>query len=119
MRPSFFATSTLFAAVAVAALDCKRSDDSAAAVSGTVRVIANEKGYTPSSVTVIKGAPVTLEFVRTTDDTCAREVVVPALHITEPLPLNTPVAIRLPTDEARTFAFACGMGMFKGEVVIR
>ena len=85
----------------------------------TIRVIVDSKGFTPGSIEVKKGQPVTLEFFRTTDATCAKEVVVPALSVRKPLPLNTPVDIAFPADQATTYAFACGMGMFKGSVVVR
>jgi plastocyanin domain-containing protein len=84
-----------------------------------IKIVADENGYTPSTVSVPKGAPATLEFVRTTDKTCATEVVFPDLNLNKPLPLNTPVDIPVPAGEARTYAFACGMGMHKGKVVVQ
>jgi plastocyanin domain-containing protein len=92
---------------------------SAAAPSSVVRVTADDRGFTPSSIAVNKGQPTTLQFVRTSDSTCAKEVVVPALHIHKSLPLNTPVDIPLAADDEKTYAFACGMGMLKGQVVVR
>jgi Cu(I)/Ag(I) efflux system membrane fusion protein len=85
----------------------------------TIRVVVDSQGFAPGSIEVKKGQPITLEFVRTTDGTCAKEIVVPALNVRKPLPLNTPVDIPIPADEAKTFAFACGMGMFKGSVIVR
>ena len=66
-----------------------------------------------------EGLALTLEFVRMTDGTCAKEVVVPALNVRKLLPLNTPVGIAIPADATTTYAFACGMGMLKGSVVVR
>jgi plastocyanin domain-containing protein len=85
----------------------------------TIRVTVDSQGFTPSSIEMKKGQSVTLEFVRTTDGTCAKEVVLPALNIKKPLPLNTPVDVPVPSNEAKTYAFACGMGMLKGSVVVR
>jgi plastocyanin domain-containing protein len=86
---------------------------------GKVVVTADDHGFTPSSVEVKKGAPVELVFTRTTEDTCATEVVFPELSVKKELPLKTPVSITVPTGEARTLAFQCGMGMYKSKVVVK
>ncbi len=85
----------------------------------TMHIDANEKGFTPSSVEVKKGAKkVTLVFTRTSDSTCATQVVFPDMKLTKDLPLNKPVSIDVPTGDPRTLTFQCGMGMFKGKVVV-
>lgn len=86
---------------------------------GELRVVADEKGFHPSSIDLKKGGPGTLTFVRTTDETCAKEVVFDELGLKKALPLNTPVAIDVPTDKDRTIGFACGMGMYASKVVVR
>jgi plastocyanin domain-containing protein len=83
------------------------------------KVIVDDKGFTPSHVEVQKGKPATLVFVRTTDDTCAKEVVFPDLKIEKELPLRTAVNIEVPTSDARTLTFQCGMAMYKSAVVIQ
>jgi len=88
------------------------------AVPGQIDVTASEKGFQPSSVNVKKGSPATLVFTRTTDDTCATEVVFPELSLKKYLPKNQPVAITIPTDKAQTLTFQCGMGMYKSSVVV-
>jgi len=85
-------------------------------------VVADEHGFTPSSVTIPKGAPgskATLTFTRTSDETCARDVVFPDLSIKKPLPLNTPVTVEVPSDAEKTLTFQCGMAMYKSSVVVR
>jgi hypothetical protein len=86
---------------------------------GSTLVTANEHGFTPSSVTVAKGKPATLTFLRTTDETCATAVAFPEIGVKKDLPLNQPVEIEVPTTEARKLTFQCGMGMFKSSVVIQ
>ena len=99
---------------------CKKTEPTqgAAPASGIVAVKADEKGFTPASITLKKGANATLRFTRTTTETCAEKVVFPELKLEKDLPLNTAVDIPVETKEARTLNFQCGMGMFKSKVVI-
>jgi len=83
------------------------------------KVTAHENGYSPTAITIAKGQPASIEFVRTTDKTCAREVVFPELGIKKDLPLDTPVVVTLPAGESKTYTFQCGMAMFKGSVVVQ
>ncbi len=86
---------------------------------GTIAITADQKGFTPSSVSVDKGKPVTLAFTRTSEDTCATAVVFPELNLKKDLPMNTTVYVDVPTDSARTLKFTCGMGMYESSVVIK
>jgi hypothetical protein len=86
------------------------------------RVMVGEHGFVPGSLALAKGpagstAPVT--FLRTTDATCAKEVVFPDVGIKKDLPLNTPVTIDVPADAARTLTFQCGMAMYNGALVVK
>jgi plastocyanin domain-containing protein len=83
------------------------------------KVTVDKKGFVPSEVKLEKGKPALLYFVRTTDETCAKEVVFPELKVEKDLPLNTPVRIDIPTTEARTLTFQCGMAMYKSSVLIQ
>lgn len=115
-HPALFAI-VLPLPLALACVSCAKS--SAAAPQADVTV--GEHGFAPSSLNVPAGAPGshhTVTFVRTTDKTCATEVVFPDLKIEKKLPLNQVVPVDLPTDSAKTLAFQCGMGMYKGAVVV-
>ena len=129
MRMNSF-TTLAAAIVFVASLSgCdKKSDAStvtpslAPAAPGELRVTASEHGFSPDSLAIPKGTPgslATVSFVRTTDQTCATEVVFPELDVKKALPLNQPVAINVPSDAARTLTFQCGMGMYKGAVLVK
>lgn len=81
------------------------------------RVTVSQQGFEPSRVTLTPGAPARLTFVRTSDATCATEVVFPELKIRQPLPLQQPVTVDLPARGAGEIAFVCGMDMVKGVAV--
>lgn len=89
---------------------CKKED---------LTVIADEKGFHPSYLELKKGAPARVTFKRTTDKTCAKEIVFKEIDLKKDLPLDTPVTIDVPTDQARTLTFTCGMGMFESRLIIQ
>jgi plastocyanin domain-containing protein len=106
-------------AIALLALSaCDKKAPPAASAPGVVNVTADEKGFTPSSVTFKKGEKGQLVFTRTSDDTCATEVVFPELNIKKDLPKGKPVTIDVPTDKEQKLTFQCGMGMYKSAVVV-
>ncbi|MBL8719954.1 MAG: cupredoxin domain-containing protein [Myxococcales bacterium] len=100
---------------------CKKAQPPApyVATGGDVNIVADDNGFTPSKVEIPKGKATRLVFKRTSDGTCATDVVFPELSVKKPLPLNQPVVIEVPVGEARTYAFHCGMGMFKSSVVVQ
>jgi RND family efflux transporter MFP subunit len=83
----------------------------------TAKIVINEQGFDPAKVSLRAGSPARLTFIRTTDKTCATEVVFPSLKITRALPLNEPVQIEFTPAKTGEIAFACGMNMLKGVVV--
>jgi hypothetical protein len=82
-------------------------------------ITVGDHGFSPNHVELKKGEPAMLTFKRTSDATCAKAVVFPELGIKKPLPLNQPVTVQIPTDQARTIGFECGMGMYKSQIVVR
>jgi len=107
----------LFTAALLFLAACSKKDAPATAPAGTI--VADDKGFTPSSVTLKKGGPGTLTFLRTSDETCATEVVFPDINVKKELPKGTPVKIDVPTDQDRKLTFQCGMGMYKSSVLIQ
>jgi cobalt-zinc-cadmium efflux system membrane fusion protein len=83
------------------------------------RVIVSEKGFEPARVAVRSGVPARITFVRTSDATCATEVVIPTLNIKRALPLNQPVTVEFTPQKTGDVEFTCGMQMFKGTVVVQ
>ena len=84
-----------------------------------IAIQITEEGFVPSSVRIRPGRPVVLVMTRTTDQTCAKEAVFPGLKVRVNLPLNQPVRVEFAARKRGMIDFACGMGMYRGEVVVR
>ena len=94
---------------------------SASPAAGAVQEIAvrvTERGFEPATIRTRKGQAVRLTFTRTTDATCAKEVVVPTLKIRRVLPLDTQVTVEFTTQD-QDVAFACGMNMLRGSILVQ
>ena len=83
----------------------------------TATVEVTDKGFEPSSLKLKAGAPAKVTFVRKTDATCAKEVVIKEYNINRKLPLNEPVTVEF-TPHKGEFSFACGMDMIKGKLIV-
>jgi plastocyanin domain-containing protein len=84
----------------------------------TARVEITRQGYKPGSLKLRVGVPARVTFVRTTDATCAKEIVLSDFNIRRALPLNQPVVIRFTPTEKGEFTFACGMNMMRGQLIV-
>ena len=84
----------------------------------TATVMVSEKGFEPAKLTLRAGTPARITFIRTTDKTCGTEVVFPSLNIKRALPLNEAVQIDFAPPQSGEIAFACGMNMLRGTVVV-
>ncbi len=83
-----------------------------------VQVRVSDSGFTPAHIVAEVGKPMTLRFLRTSENTCAKEVVFPEQGIRRELPLGVPVEVAV-IPHAGAIDFSCGMHMFKGQVVAR
>jgi hypothetical protein len=84
----------------------------------TAKVVVNEQGFEPAKVALHAGTPARLTFLRTTDKTCGTEVVFPSLNVKRALPLNQAVEIEFTPARTGEIAFACGMNMLRGTVIV-
>jgi plastocyanin domain-containing protein len=84
-----------------------------------VDIEVGDSGYTPSEVRGTAGQELTLVFTRTSTSPCGEELVVPDFDIKKKLPLNTPVEVSFTPKASGRVAFACGMNMMKGAIVVR
>jgi membrane fusion protein, heavy metal efflux system len=84
------------------------------AAPASVRVEVGAQGFEPARVELPVGQRTAITFLRTTDQTCATEVVFPQLEIRRPLPLGEPVVVDLPPQRPGEVSFVCGMDMLRG-----
>ena len=85
----------------------------------TATVKITERGYEPYVLRFRRGVRTRITFVRTTDATCATEVVFPELGIRRELPLNQPVVITFTPSKKGEFTFTCGMNMMRGKLIVQ
>ena len=85
----------------------------------TARLVVGEQSFEPAKVALRAGVPARITVVRATDKTCGTEVVFPSLNIRRALPLNKPVVIEFTPAKTGDIAFACGMNMLRGVVVVQ
>ncbi|KFE71353.1 cupredoxin domain-containing protein [Hyalangium minutum] len=75
-------------------------------------------GYQPSEVSLKKGVPVRLRFIRKDTGGCSEELVIPDFGVKKALPGLTETVVEFTPDKTGTFPFTCGMGMLKGQLVV-
>ena len=82
----------------------------------TVKVAGS---YSPREIAVTKGEPVRIHFVRKDAANCGGTVVFPDLDIERDLPAGKTTTVDFLPKNSGTLAFTCGMGMMKGNVVVK
>jgi plastocyanin domain-containing protein len=80
--------------------------------------ITVDGGYTPNVVTLKKGIPAKLIFLRKDPSGCLEEVVMPDFGVSSKLPINKPHVININPTKTGEFKYACGMNMFFGKVIV-
>jgi plastocyanin domain-containing protein len=84
-----------------------------------VKITVTKNGYEPWRVEARAGVPLTLVVTRTTEETCATEVVLPEYGIDRKLPLNEPVTITFTPTRTGELRYRCAMNMFQGVIDVR
>ena len=85
----------------------------------TAKIVITTKGYQPTSLKLRRGVPARVTFLRTTDATCVKEIVLPDFNIRRALPLNEPVVIGFTPTRRGSFTFVCGMNMMSGQLIVQ
>ena len=75
-------------------------------------------GYSPALIRVQQGVPVRLVFDRQEGSDCTSRVVFPDLGISRTLPAFQKTAVEFTPAKAGQFAFACGMNMVHGTLIV-
>jgi len=83
----------------------------------TVKI--TERGFEPVSLRLRRGVEARITFLRTTDQTCAKEVVLRDFGIRRDLPMNQPVVVTLTPKTKGEFSFTCGMNMMHGKLIVQ
>jgi plastocyanin domain-containing protein len=84
-----------------------------------VAVEAGVNGFRPWRIEARVGEPLVLLVTRTTDDTCATELVIPEAGVDAPLPLGKPVRVELTPSRGGTLRFSCARKTFQGEIDVK
>jgi plastocyanin domain-containing protein len=84
-----------------------------------IHVTVTDAGFVPEVVSFPRGRPAVLIIKRIVEATCATDVIFTETGRKYDLPLNEEVRIDIPTDQAVTFHYACGMNMYHGEVAVK
>lgn len=86
-----------------------------------VRLTVGARGFQPARISLPDsqaGKPIVLAITRDKQPNCAQQIVFPALGIKQALPLGETVLLRLPALPVGEVQFACGMGMYRGSLVV-
>ena len=85
----------------------------------TAKIEITPKGYLPADLKLRRGVRARVTFLRTTDATCVKELVLPDFGIRRALPLNQPVVVTFTPTRKGTFTFVCGMNMMSGQMIVQ
>ena len=104
-------------AVAPAAAPIASPAIAAAPAAGKVAVSVTDEGFVPDRIPARRGQPLTLAITRTTDRTCAREIMFQGQDGKTPLPLGKTVEVTYTPKTSGDIKFGCAMGMMVSGVL--
>jgi plastocyanin domain-containing protein len=84
----------------------------------TIKIKVDKNGFSPASIEVEAGHKLNLVFNRADKDNCGNIIVFPKLKIRKTLPVGKDVIVSLTPREAGNITFTCGMGIYKGSLVV-
>ena len=84
----------------------------------TVKIKVDKNGFSPSSIDAEAGHKLNLVFNRADDSNCGSVVVFPKQKIRKRLRVGKDVVVSITPTESGQLTFTCGMGMYKGSIVV-
>ncbi len=84
----------------------------------TVKIKVDKNGFSPSSIDAEAGHKLNLVFNRADKNNCGSVVVFPKLKIRKNLPVGKDVIVSVTPAESGQITFTCGMGIYKGSIVV-
>lgn len=115
MRSALIALALLATAVAVGCNGQQKSSEGPQ----VVQLAVTDAGFVPPLAEVPRGRAFTLVVTRRTDQTCVKEILIPALNERRALPLNQAVRIDVAKGVADTMNFICGEHMIGGTIAAK
>ena len=76
-------------------------------------------GYNPQVMVFKQGQPAEVVFDMQDSTACLSHVVFEKLGVDKDLAKDPHARVKIPTDQAGEFDYACGMNMFHGKVIVK
>lgn len=76
-------------------------------------------GYSPEVISIPKGKPTKINFIRRDPTDCLSEVVLGDFKIRRQLPLNQKVTVEVTPKKVGEYGYSCGMGMYHGKIIVK
>lgn len=86
--------------------------------SGNLLIVVENGVYQPSRIKLTANQPANLQFLRKDSSPCSETLQIPALEISENLPLNQAKDVQLPAMKPGKYDFHCQMQMYKGQILV-
>lgn len=105
---------TPLAALVLSGLGCSKPQPPFA---NDVALTVTDDGFSPQNLRVHKGQPVVLSITRTSDSTCATDIVIDEYKVNTKLPLNETVKVSFTPTAAGDLKYGCAMQKMVGGVI--
>lgn len=84
-----------------------------------IEILVKDGAYQPAYIQVERNHPITLRFTRSDASPCAEIVIFNSLNVSQQLPLNQPIDIKLNLEKPGEYEFTCQMGMYRGKLIVK